>query len=139
MANEADEPAALVERATALTTALADTRDTGQDPKSIGELLTGVLDALEARMEHGGEVSGLATGFEDLARQTCGLQAGDLIIVAGRPSMRKTPLAVNIAENVAIAGKVAFVVSLEISSGQLAERSVSRFGEIERRSCVPGV
>ena len=138
LANEADEPAALVERATALTMALADTRDTGQDPKSIGELLPGVLDALEARMEHGDEVSGLSTGFEDMDRQTCGLQAGDLIIVAGRPSMGKTTLAVNIAENVALAGKVAFVVSLEMSSGQLAERSVSRFGEIDTQKLRTG-
>lgn len=138
LANEADDPTALVERATALTMALADTRDTGQDPKSIGELLPGVLDALEARMEHGDEVSGLATGFEDLDRQTCGLQAGDLIIVAGRPSMGKTTLAVNIAENVALAGKVAFVVSLEMSSGQLAERSVSRFGEIDTQKLRTG-
>ncbi|MGK4923150.1 replicative DNA helicase [Bordetella hinzii] len=138
LANESGESADLIERATALTVALADTRDTGQDPMSIGELLPGVLDALEARMEHGGAVSGLATGFEDLDRQTCGLQAGDLIIVAGRPSMGKTTLAVNIAENVAIDGKVAFVVSLEMSSGQLAERSVARFGEIDTQKLRTG-
>lgn len=138
LANEPGEPTALVERATALTMALADARDAGQDPKSIGELLPGLLDALEARMEHGGAVSGLSTGFEDLDRQTCGLQDGDLIIVAGRPSMGKTTLAVNIAENVAIDGKVAFVVSLEMSSGQLAERSVSRFGEIDTQKLRTG-
>lgn len=138
LANEAGTPALLIERATSLTMALADVREAGQDPMSIGELLPGVLNALEARMEHGGAVSGLATGFEELDRQTCGLQPGDLIIVAGRPSMGKTTLAVNIAENVAVSGKVAFVISLEMSSGQLAERSVARFGEIDTQRMRTG-
>lgn len=89
-------------------------------------------------MEHGGEVSGLSTGFEDLDRQTCGLQPGDLIIVAGRPSMGKTTLAVNIAENVAVEGKVAFVISLEMAARQLAERSVARFGEIDTQRMRTG-
>lgn len=138
LANEAGAPALLIERATSLTMALADVREAGQDPMSIGELLPGVLNALEARMEHGGAVSGLATGFEELDRQTCGLQPGDLIIVAGRPSMGKTTLAVNIAENVAVSGKVAFVISLEMSSAQLAERSVARFGEIDTQRMRTG-
>jgi len=138
LADEAGEASALIERATSMTMALADTREAGEDPKPIGELLPGVLEALEARMEHGGEVSGLSTGFEDLDRQTCGLQPGDLIIVAGRPSMGKTTLAVNIAENVAIDGKVAFVISLEMASRQLAERSVSRFGEIDSQRMRTG-
>ncbi len=138
LANEPGEASTLVEQATGLTMALADTREAGQDPKAIGELLPGVLEALEARMEHGGAVSGLATGFEDLDRQTCGLHPGDLIIVAGRPSMGKTTLAVNIAENVAVAQKVAFVVSLEMSAAQLAERSVARFGEIDTQKLRTG-
>ena len=138
LADEPGEASALIERATSMTMALADTREAGEDPKPIGELLPGVLEALEARMEHGGEVSGLSTGFEDLDRQTCGLQIGDLIIVAGRPSMGKTTLAVNIAENVAVDGKVAFVISLEMASRQLAERSVSRFGEIDSQRMRTG-
>jgi replicative DNA helicase len=138
LADEPGEASALIERATSMTMALADTREAGEEPKPIGELLPGVLEALEARMEHGGEVSGLSTGFEDLDRQTCGLQNGDLIIVAGRPSMGKTTLAVNIAENVAVDGKVAFVISLEMASRQLAERSVSRFGEIDSQRMRTG-
>lgn len=135
---EAGDPAELVERATGMVMGLADTRAAGQDPKAIGDLLHGVLEVLESRMESGGAVSGLSTGFEDLDRQTCGLQPGDLIIIAGRPSMGKTTLAVNIAENVAVDGKVAFVVSLEMSSGQLAERSVARFGEIDTQRMRTG-
>lgn len=135
---EAGDPSALVEQATGMVMALANGRDAGDEPKPIGELLPGVLDALEARMEHGGEVSGLSTGFEDLDRQTCGLQPGDLIIVAGRPSMGKTTLAVNIAENVAVEGKVAFVISLEMAARQLAERSVARFGEIDTQRMRTG-
>lgn len=135
---ETGHPPALVEQATGMVMALANARDAGDEPKPIGELLPGVLDALEARMEHGGEVSGLSTGFEDLDRQTCGLQPGDLIIVAGRPSMGKTTLAVNIAENVAVEGKVAFVISLEMAARQLAERSVARFGEIDTQRMRTG-
>lgn len=135
---ETGDPSALMEQATGMVMALTSGRDAGDEPKPIGELLPGVLDALEARMEHGGEVSGLSTGFEDLDRQTCGLQPGDLIIVAGRPSMGKTTLAVNIAENVAVEGKVAFVISLEMAARQLAERSVARFGEIDTQRMRTG-
>lgn len=133
LAEESSDPAELVERATGLAMALADTRDTGVDPKPIGELLSGVLEALEARVDRGGAVAGLATGFADLDALTSGLQNGDLIIIAGRPSMGKTTLAINIAENVSMAGGVALVVSLEMSAQQLAERSISRFGEIDSR------
>src|SRR5690606_3683762 len=97
-----------------------DTRQAGQEPRAIGELLTGVLDALQTRVDRGGAVSGLATGFADLDDKTSGLQDGDLIIIAGRPSMGKTTLAINIAENVSVAGGVALVVSLEMSAAQLA-------------------
>ena len=53
-------------------------------------------------MENGSDVTGVASGFTDLDKMTSGLQPSDLIIIAGRPSMGKTSLALNIAENVAI-------------------------------------
>jgi len=133
LAAESSDPAELIERATGMAMSLADTRQAGQEPRAIGELLTGVLDALQTRVDRGGAVSGLATGFSDLDDKTSGLQGGDLIIIAGRPSMGKTTLAINIAENVSVAGGVSLVVSLEMSAAQLAERSVSRFGEIDSR------
>ncbi|ARP89808.1 replicative DNA helicase [Bordetella genomosp. 9] len=128
----------LVEQATGMVMALADTRAAGRDPVAIGDLLSGVLDSLQARVDCEGGVSGLATGFADLDRMTSGLHGGDLVIIAGRPSMGKTTLAVNIAENVSMAGGVAFVVSLEMSASQLAERSIARFGEIDTQRMRSG-
>ena len=137
-AARASDTAGLVEKITGMVMALADTRHAGREPQAIGELLPGVLDELQARADRGGEISGRRTGFRDIDRLTCGLQSGDLIIVAGRPSMGKTTMAVNIAENVAMDGGVAFVVSLEMSAAQLAERSVARFGQIDTQALRSG-
>lgn len=136
------DTAALVEEVTGMVMAtLADTRHAGREPQTIGDLLPGVIDAIEERADRadqGVEISGLSTGFREIDRLTCGLQAGDLIIVAGRPSMGKSTFAVNIAENAATAGSAAFVVSLEMSAPQPAERSVARFGAINTQSLRSG-
>jgi replicative DNA helicase len=134
----AGDTAGLLDDATRMVMALADARHTGREPQTIGELLPGVLEELETRAEHGGEVSGLRTGFVDLDRLTCGLQAGDLVVVAGRPSMGKTSLAMNISENVAEDGGVVFVVSLEMSAAQLVERSLARFGIVNTQALRSG-
>lgn len=131
-------PDALVEQVTGEAMALADTRAAGHEPQTINELLHGLMDELQARADRGGSISGQATGFLDLDQLTSGLQAGDLIIVAGRPSMGKTTFAVNVAENIAVGGGVAFVVSLEMSAAQLAERSVARFGGIDTQRMRSG-
>ncbi len=128
----------LVEQVTGLVMGLADTRYAGREPQSIDELLPSVLEALEQRTEKSGQISGLPMGFSDLDRLTCGLQPGDLVVVAGRPSMGKTTLAVNIAENVAVSGGTAFVVSLEMAASQLAERSMARFGSISTQALRSG-
>lgn len=133
-----DDTGALVEQVTGLVMGLADARHAGHEPQSIDELLPGVLEALEQRTEKRGQIAGLSTGFRDLDRLTCGLHPGDLIIVAGRPGMGKTTLAVNIAENVAICGGTAFVVSLEMGASQLAERSMARFGSISTQALRSG-
>jgi replicative DNA helicase len=71
----------------------------------------------------GKHVTGIATGFYELDDLTCGLQNGEMIIVAGRPSMGKTSLALNIAEHIGLAEKVPVAVfSLEMGRQQLAER-----------------
>lgn len=138
VASAGSDTGALVEQVTGLVMGLADSRHAGNEPKSIEDLLPGVLEALELRAEKRGEISGLPTGFRDLDRLTCGLHPGDLIIVAGRPSMGKTTMAVNVAENVAMAGNCAFVVSLEMAASQLAERSMARFGNISTRALRSG-
>ena len=79
------------------------------------------------------EVTGIATGFTDLDRMTSGLQAGDLVIVAGRPSMGKTAFAINIAEYVAISGKRPVAVfSMEMGGTQLVMRMLSSVGRLDQ-------
>jgi replicative DNA helicase len=131
--------AELLEQVTGLVMGLADTKHAGKEPKTIDELIPGVLKALEQRKDKGGQISGMPTGFRDLDKLTNGLHPGDLVIVAGRPSMGKTTMAVNIAENVAVAGGTAFVVSLEMGGDQLAERSVARFGSISTTAMRSGL
>jgi len=76
-------------------------------------------------------LAGLSTGFPDLDKRTNGLMGGDLIILAGRPSMGKTALAMNIAEHAAInEGKGVLVFSMEMSRVQLIDRMVASVGKI---------
>jgi replicative DNA helicase len=78
---------------------------------------------LEQRLLRGDSITGLATGFADLDRMTGGLQAGDLVVLAARPSIGKSALALNIAEHVAIDCGVGVVLfSLEMSKDQLEDR-----------------
>jgi replicative DNA helicase len=94
------------------------------------EATAGAIEFIEARYASQDHISGLRTGFDDLDELTSGLQPSDLIILAGRPSMGKTALAINIAENAAMNGIPALVFSLEMSSPQLALRSISSLGKI---------
>ena len=81
----------------------------------------------------GSDITGIATGFIDLDKQTSGLQKGDLVIVAGRPSMGKTALALNIAENVALGeGLPVVVFSMEMSGEQLASRLLGSVGRVDQ-------
>ena len=81
----------------------------------------------------GSDITGIATGFIDLDKQTSGLQKGDLVIVAGRPSMGKTAFALNIAENVALSeGLPVVVFSMEMSGEQLASRLLGSVGKVDQ-------
>jgi len=81
----------------------------------------------------GSDITGIATGFIDLDKQTSGLQKGDLVIVAGRPSMGKTAFALNIAENVALVeGLPVVVFSMEMSGEQLASRLLGSVGRVDQ-------
>lgn len=90
------------------------------------------LDMLYSR-ENKDDVTGVATGFIDLDRKTSGLQAGDLIIIAGRPSMGKTAFAINIAEYVGIHSKLPVAVfSMEMGGAQLVMRMLGSVGELDQ-------
>lgn len=92
-----------------------------------------LIEELNERKDESG-CTGLATGFTDLDNKTSGLQNGDLIIVAGRPSMGKTSFSMNIAENVAIeVGKSVAVFSMEMRATQLGLRMVGSVGKIDQQ------
>jgi len=100
---------------------------------SLDKLVHDLIIKIEDRAENPVDVTGLKTGFYDLDRMTSGLQPGDLIILAARPSMGKTSFAVNIAENVAIQGGLPVAVfSMEMGAEQLAVRIVGSIGRIDQ-------
>ncbi|UJF24300.1 replicative DNA helicase [Suttonella sp. R2A3] len=87
---------------------------------------------MELAKRGGNPVTGIPTGFTDLDEQTAGLQPGDLVIVAGRPSMGKTTFAMNIAENVALeTNKPVAIFALEMPARSLVLRMMASLGKIE--------
>ena len=90
------------------------------------------VETLEQRFEAGDEIVGQPTGLADLDRILCGLREDNLVIVAGRPSMGKTTLAMNFAERAALTdGKAVAVFSLEMSKTELLERMTASVGRIQ--------
>ena len=98
----------------------------------LGPLLTQVRDRVQELHDlNSPDVTGVPTGFIDLDRKTSGFQAGDLIIVAGRPSMGKTAFSLNIAEHVALEGGIVGVFSMEMGGTQLAMRMLGSIGRLD--------
>ncbi|MBP6851010.1 MAG: replicative DNA helicase [Rhodoferax sp.] len=96
-------------------------------------LVVDLLDRVQEMADNPNDVTGVPTGFYDLDRMTAGFQAGDLIVLAARPSMGKTALAINIAENVALQeGLPVAVFSMEMGAAQLAVRIVGSIGRIDQ-------
>jgi replicative DNA helicase len=107
----------------------------GQGFQAITPLLGDVVDRIEKlyNRENPSDITGLATGFYKLDEMTSGLQPGDMIIVAGRPSMGKTAFALNIAEHVGMElRKPVAIFSLEMSGPQLAMRFLSSAGRLDQ-------
>ncbi|MBX3703848.1 MAG: replicative DNA helicase [Steroidobacteraceae bacterium] len=100
---------------------------------AIKDVLPQTIDRLDLLHQSPGEIRGVPTGFTQLDRKTTGLQPGDLVVIAGRPSMGKTTLAVNIAENAAIAkGVPSAIFSMEMSAEQLTLRLISSLGRVNQ-------
>jgi replicative DNA helicase len=96
------------------------------------------IDMLFSR-DNPSDVTGIPTGFSDLDSMTSGFQGGDLIIVAGRPSMGKTAFSLNIAENVALdTGLPVAVFSMEMASTQLAMRMIGSVGRLDQHRMRTG-
>jgi replicative DNA helicase len=102
--------------------------------QSIDRLAVALIDRVMELAENGAEdVTGVRSGFFDLDRNMAGLQKGDLLVLAARPSMGKTAFALNIAENVAVhEGLPVLVFSMEMGASQLALRLVGSLGRIDQ-------
>ena len=107
--------------------------------QSINDLVGESLKQIEERAENGEAVTGVATGFTDFDNKTTGLQGGDLIIVAGRPSMGKTSFAMNLAEYASLKNDaVTAIFSMEMSGTQLSTRLISSMGRINQQKIRTG-
>lgn len=101
--------------------------------QAMDSLVVKLLDRVQEMADNPNDVTGVPTGFYDLDRMTAGFQAGDLIVLAARPSMGKTALAINIAEHVALnEGLPVAVFSMEMGAAQLAVRIVGSIGRIDQ-------
>jgi replicative DNA helicase len=113
---------------------------TRQGFQPMDQLVMALIDRVTELAENGAEdVTGVRSGFYELDRMTAGLQPGDLIVLAARPSMGKTALALNIAEHVAVSeGLPAVVFSMEMGASQLALRMVGSLGRIDQSGLRTG-
>jgi replicative DNA helicase len=108
---------------------------------SMPPLLTQVVERIETlyARDNSSDVTGTATGFTDLDRMTSGLQPGDLVIVAGRPSMGKTAFSINIAENVALDSKLPVAIfSMEMGGTELVMRMLGSVGKLNQHDLRTG-
>jgi replicative DNA helicase len=118
---------------------IADRGAAGAGFKALKEILPAAIDRLDVLSHSESEITGVATGFKAMDEMTAGLQRGELIVVAGRPSMGKTTLAVNIAENAAIGHQVPTAIfSMEMSAEQLTFRMIGSIGRVNQSSLRRG-
>jgi replicative DNA helicase len=132
----------LIDEAEAKIFQIAETRSkTKQGFVKIDPLLTETVERIDMlySRENKNDIIGLSTGLIDLDRMTAGLQQGELIIVAGRPSMGKTTLVMNMAEHAALEEKKAVAVfSMEMSGPQLAMRMIGSVGRVDQHQLRTG-
>ncbi len=101
--------------------------------QAMPQLVVDLLDRVQEMADSQSDITGVPTGFIDFDRMTSGLQPGDLIVLAARPSMGKTALAINIAEHVALnEGLPVAVFSMEMGASQLAVRIVGSIGRVDQ-------
>lgn len=106
---------------------------------SINTLLKSAVERIETLFQLDNPITGLPTGYTDFDEKTSGLQGGDLVIVAGRPSMGKTTFAMNVAENAAITSKKPVAVfSMEMPGEHLVMRMISSLGRVNQQRVRTG-
>ncbi|MCF8999930.1 replicative DNA helicase [Acinetobacter nectaris] len=102
-------------------------------PKPITSVVSDVFNKLSELSQMEGNITGLSTGFLELDNKTSGMQAGDLIIVAARPSMGKTTFAMNLIESVLFNSDLpALVYSMEMPADSIAMRLISSYGKVHQ-------
>ncbi|MGQ9558637.1 MAG: replicative DNA helicase [Desulfurispora sp.] len=128
----------LIDEAERLLMDLAGRRALG-DFSSLEEVLQEIFRLIEHRYQNQGKISGVLTGFVDLDRLLCGLQPGDLVIIAGRPAMGKTSFGMTVAHNAALKHQVPVAVfSLEMSRAQLVQRVLCAEAMVDQQKVRSG-
>jgi replicative DNA helicase len=110
----------------------------GADWEQLSKVVDRAFMDIQARAEQGSDVTGVPTGFVDLDRKLAGLHSSDLVILAARPSMGKTALALNIATNAAMSGAGVGIFSLEMSRAQLATRMLCAQARVDAQKVRTG-
>lgn len=132
-------PADQLERAEEKILQIGTRNSTKPEDRTMSVLITKFSDLLIERSENPGKLVGLSTGFVDLDRLTNGFKKGNLIVVAGRPAMGKTSLAMNMAEYCAIKEKLpVLVISLEMTADELTTRLVGSVGRVDQSNLATG-
>jgi replicative DNA helicase len=135
--DQTGEPGEVLDDAESRMFAITDRNVTGT-AAALKDLVVRSFELIEGRQ--GTHVTGLDTGFYELNDMTCGLQNGEMIIVAGRPSMGKTSLALNIAEHLGLGEKTPLAIfSLEMGKQQLAERFLCSISGIDSQKVRRGL
>ena len=140
----ADDVPVIIDQAEKMVLRISN-RKGSKDFAEISEVLSDTINHIQAVLESRQSITGVATGFVDLDKLTAGLHPSDFIILAARPSMGKTALALNIAQNVAIRGaregqpkkRVAFF-SLEMSREQLVQRMLCSEADVDAQRLRAG-
>lgn len=136
--NAQDDIETLVDEAEKSIFEIAQARKT-QGFESMARIVPKAFDRITRLADRKEHITGVGTGYEELDRMTAGLQPSDLIILAGRPSMGKTALAMNIVQHAALIDKIPVAVfSLEMSMEQLALRMLCSVGRIDSQHIRTG-
>ncbi len=132
--NDGRTASEIVDAAERLVFEIAESGSRGRSGfKALKHILPEAVDRIDVLHQSDGDITGISSGFSEFDKLTAGLQPGELIIVAGRPSMGKTTLAINIAENAAIGSQVPTAIfSMEMPSQQLAFRMISSLGRVDQ-------
>lgn len=133
------DSAELIDEAESKVFQISDDRPSVGGPESVRPLLTRAVERIDVLFQTKGALTGVSTGFRDLDEITTGLQASDLIIVAGRPSMGKTAFMMNMAESAVISGGAPVLVfSMEMPADSLVLRMLSSLGRIDQSKIRTG-